>query len=398
MRAITTSPGLRRLFAISVLARLPLTMLSIGLLVHASHLSGSFAVAGAVDGIYAVSLAVGGPLLGRVIDRRGQTRVLIPSAVAAALALGVYAALPVGTPLPAMFALTVAVGLATPPLGASIRAVLPQLLDDPAALRAAYAIDATAVELTWVTGPPLALLLATAASTAAALFGAAVVLLAGTLAFAAEPVSRSWRPAQGGERKRGAMRSAALRTLVFALVGMGALTGAVQVGVAAATDTLGHAGAAGPLFGIWGAGSLVGGLVASRHGGGARTGRGLALIMGGLVAGHLLLVPGAGSIAGMGVALFAGGAAIAPTFATVFGMVDRAAPAGTETEAFAWLTTASALGGSVGAAVGGALAQGAGPAAAFLFAAAAGALAIAAVLSREPAAVAPGPDCAPATA
>jgi predicted MFS family arabinose efflux permease len=404
MRAITTTPGLRRLFGTSVFARLPLTMLSIGLLLHVNHLSGSFAIAGAVDGIYAVSLAVGGPLLGRAIDGRGQTRVLIASALVAVLALGAYATLPVGAPLPAMFALAVAVGLSTPPLDASVCAVLARLLDDPATLRAAYAVDATAVELTWISGPPLALLLATAVSTSVALAGAGIVLLLGTLAFAADPVSRSWVPAPTGERKRRAMRSPAMRTLVFALVGMGALTGAVEVGVTAATTALGHPGAAGALFGIWGVGSLVGGLVVARLGGGARTGRGLALVMGGLVAGHLLLIPGSGSVAGMGIALFAGGTAIAPTFASVFGMVDGATPAGTETEAFAWLTTASALGGAAGVAAGGALAQGAGPVAAFVFAAAGGAVAVATVLGRdgfrgpEPAAATPEPDCAAVTA
>jgi hypothetical protein len=44
-------------------------------------------------------------------------------------------------------------------------------------------------------------------------------------------------------------------------------------------------------------------------------------------------------------------------------MVDRAAPAGTQTEAFSWLGTASSTGGAAGAAVGGALAQSAGVAA-----------------------------------
>jgi len=39
----------RRLLVISIVARLPLTTLSIGLLVHAQHLTGSFAAAGAVS-------------------------------------------------------------------------------------------------------------------------------------------------------------------------------------------------------------------------------------------------------------------------------------------------------------------------------------------------------------
>jgi MFS family permease len=80
------------------------------------------------------------------------------------------------------------------------------------------------------------------------------------------------------------------------------------------------------------------------------------------------------------------GATIAPTYATVFALVDDAAPAGTVTEAFAWLNTAVAVGAAGGAASAGAIAETAGPAAVFVLAGAAGALAVAAAVlrSRQP--------------
>ena len=65
---------------LSIIARLPLAMFSIALLVHAQRLTGSFAAAGLVTAAYAIALGVGGPLLGRVVDRRGQTAVLAVSA------------------------------------------------------------------------------------------------------------------------------------------------------------------------------------------------------------------------------------------------------------------------------------------------------------------------------
>ena len=74
--------------------------------------------------------------------------------------------------------------------------------------------------------------------------------------------------------------------------------------------------------------------------------------------------------------LFVAGAAIAPTFASAYAMVDRVAPAGAVTEAFAWLATALAVGGAAGAAAGGAVADGAGPAAAFALAGGAGVVAV----------------------
>ncbi len=342
---------------------------------HAEQLSGSFAAAGLVAAAYAVSLGIGGPLLGALVDRRGQTVVLLGSAVAAAVVLVALALLPAGTPLPLLVALTLLAGLATPPVGACVRALFPELLDD-ADVRAAYAVDASAVELTWIAGPPLALGLGVLWSTGGALVVAALVVLLGTAAFAAQPVSRAWSPRPvARERRGGALRAPAIRTLVLALVAVGTLFGAVEVAVAASTEAGGSAAAAGPLLGIWGAGSLLGGLLAARAGGGAQSAAGLTLVLGGLTAGHFALVPAAGSVLAMAVVLLAAGAAIAPAYASIYAMVERAAPDGTVTEAFSWLATATAIGASLGAAGAGALADGVGPQASFLLAAGAGVVA-----------------------
>src|SRR5215218_3996683 len=130
MLSIAPAPGARRLLSVSIVARLPLAALSIALLVHTEHVTGSFAAAGLVTGAYAVALGVGGPLLGGLADRRGQTGVLLGSATVAAVLLTVTALLPSGTPLAVPVALATGVGLATPPVGACLRAVLPSLLED----------------------------------------------------------------------------------------------------------------------------------------------------------------------------------------------------------------------------------------------------------------------------
>ena len=71
-------------------------MFGIAMLVHAEHLTGSYAAAGIVAGAYAVAIGVGGPLLGRLVDRRGQAPVLVASAAAAAAALAALALVPAG--------------------------------------------------------------------------------------------------------------------------------------------------------------------------------------------------------------------------------------------------------------------------------------------------------------
>jgi MFS family permease len=354
----------RRLFAISIVARLPLPMLSIGLLVHTQHLTGSFAAAGIVAAVYAAALGLGGPVLARAADRRGQTAVLLGGATVAGGALAVAAVLPVGAPPAALVAVAAVLGLSEPPVGACLRALLPGLVTDT---QAAYAAEATVSELTFIAGPPLVLLAGSVWSTGIALAGAGALLVAGTCAFAAQPASRAWRAERAAARPRGgSLADPGLRTLVAVLVAVGAVFGAVEVGVVAAA-----AGAAGPLLGLWGAGSLLGGLIASRRGHGS-----LALLLVALAAGHLALAAAAGNLVALAIVLTVAGASIAPTYAAVYALVERVAPAGTVTEAFAWLNTAAAIGAAAGAALAGSVADGAGPSATFLLAGAAGAIAV----------------------
>ncbi len=122
----------RRLLVISIVARLPLAMFSIGLLVHAQHLTGSFAAAGAVTGAYAIALGVGGPLLGRLVDRRGQTRrAARSSAGAAALLLASSRRCRSAPRSRVLLALAAGIGLATRPVGACLRTLLPACSPTP---------------------------------------------------------------------------------------------------------------------------------------------------------------------------------------------------------------------------------------------------------------------------
>jgi hypothetical protein len=264
-----------------------------------------------------------------------------------------------------------------------MRAVLPSVVVDPGAVRSAFAVEAAVAEVTWVAGPPFTLGVAALWSPAGALAASAVVLLAATLAFAAEPVSRAFRPSPAAGRG-GALASPGLRTLVAVLLAVGVLFGALEVAVAAAVGTPHDATAAGPFLALWGTGSLAGGILLARRGGRLGSPSGLIAMLSVLAAGHLLLVVATGSRLQLGVMLVVAGAAIAPTLAITFGMVDDLAPAGTVTEAFAWLATAEAVGSAVGSALAGGLATNVGPVPALALAGLAGAVAMAIALLRRP--------------
>lgn len=374
---LLSAPGAAGLLGSSILARLPLAMLGIALLVHAQRLTGSFAVAGVVSGAYAISGALAAPLLGRLVDRCGQTVVLVCGATVTALVLGTTALLPSSTPPLLLIVLAAATGVATPPLAACVRTLLPAIVTDPSGLPALFAFESTVLEVTFVFGPPLALVLGALWSTGAALALSGLVMLAGTVVFAAQPVSRRWRPESATTRPHGgSLRSPAMRTLVLILLGTGAVFGGTDVGVTAAAKALGSTAAAGPLLGIWGAGSLLGGIATTRLGGGVRRAGGLTVLLTALAVGHAALTLTTGSTLAIGAVILLAGATIAPTVASIYAMVDVAAPAGTRTEAFSWLLTASSTGAALGAAAAGALAQAHGAAAALAFAGAAGALAV----------------------
>ena len=367
MRSTTQYGAARRLLVLSIAARLPEAMLGIGLLVHTRQLTASFATAGLVTAAYGLTVGVSGPVLGRLIDRRGQTLVLVASASLQSLLLGAIALAPRHASALVPLLLAVGIGLATPPVGACLRAQLPALVLDRAALSSAYARETAVVELTWVGGPPLVLGLGAIWSTGGALAATGLVLFVSTIAFAAQPISRARKPAHVSAPARGgSLRSPAMRALTFALLALGVLLGADEVAITAVARALsGSAASAAPLLALWAAGSFGGGLLLSRFGRGTGGAHGLTIGLGALAVGHLALLPVAGSFGGLATVLFVAGAAIAPTEAIAYAMVEGAAPAGTTTEAFAWLFTAMAVGSAGGAAAAGMLVARIGPTAAF---------------------------------
>ncbi len=376
-RSILAAPGAVALLGTSILARLPLAMFSIALLVHAQQLTRSFAVAGLVSGAYAIAGAAAAPYLGALVDRCGQTRVLVGGATATAVALVIDGMLPATSPAMLLVALGAAAGLSTPPLAACVRTLLPAIVADPKQLPALFALESTVLELTFVAGPPLALGLGTVWSSGSALVISGLVMLGGTLAFAAQPASRRWRPERRKASARGgSLRSPAMRTLVVILLATGVVFGATEVGVTAAAHGLRSSALAGPLLGLWGLGSLLGGIAATRLGGSARSARGLTLLLAALALGHGALILTSGSVVAIGIVITLAGATIAPTVSSIYAMVDAVAPAGTQTEAFSWLVTAELIGASLGSAAAGGLAQTAGTAGAFALVAAAGGVAV----------------------
>ncbi len=194
---------------------------------------------------------------------------MIPAAVLAGAALTVFALLPHGVALLPALAVAAVAGAAFPPVGACLRTLWPAMLgDDPGRIHAAFSLEAAAVEATYIAGPVLIAGAIGAQSTFAALLTCVALLLGGVGAFCAHPASRAWRPAPtaGGGGLAGPLRAPGVRTLMLVFLLLGATFGSVEVAVPVAAEAAGHAGTAGLLLGVWGFGSLLGGLAAARAG------------------------------------------------------------------------------------------------------------------------------------
>src|SRR4051794_41932855 len=82
VRAVLRTPGVARVFAASLLGRIPAGALGLVLILRVRELSGGYADGGAVAGAFSLGYATAAPLVGRLVHARGQTRVLAPTPVA----------------------------------------------------------------------------------------------------------------------------------------------------------------------------------------------------------------------------------------------------------------------------------------------------------------------------
>jgi MFS family permease len=369
-REVLGAPHVGAMVAAALLSRFPIGINSLAIVLYLRQQTGSFAVAGAVAGALAAGSGFGAPVQGRLVDRLGPRRVLVPLAFVHAAALGaVVACGTLGAPTVALMVCGFVAGFAVPPTSSVLRALWPELLRDrPDVLQAAYALDSTLIELIFIGGPLLTGLIAAVSSPAAALVVSALSVVAGTIAFSRLEPARAIVPEHHHERHwLGALTSPGVRTLVITCLPAGVGIGICEVAIPAFARAHGVANAAGLLLATWSFGSGAGGLL---YGALPRRAslRRIHLAVTAALPLSLLPMTLASSVPGMAVCVIPGGCCIAPLLATRNELVGGVAPAGTRTEAYTWPITAFVIGIAAGNAVAGGVVDGPGVQAAFLVA------------------------------
>jgi MFS family permease len=370
-RALLARPHVRAVAATSLVARLPKGMLPLATVLMLHQSTGSYAIAGSAVALTALGDAASAPAQGRLADRFGRSRVLIPAAAAHVAAVAAMLVLVRDrAPAAAVAACACLAGIGLPPVSGSIKAAWPELAGQDA-LPAAYALESLLQQLVFLSGPLLVTAATMAAGPAAALICSAVLTAAGTLTFAATaaravPVPRvmptpravSARGADPRRRGGGAWRLPAVRILACGTMLQGLVFGALPVGIAAVTATAGLPDLAGILLAALTAGGVAGAFGPVTTDGQRRYVRlsaGLAVVLGAAAA--LSVKPSAGSVLGIAAALAVAGLFVTPIAAASYVLTQQSAPPATRTEAFTWLSTGQAVGSAAGAAVAGLLAS-----------------------------------------
>jgi MFS family permease len=313
---------------------------------------------------------VTGPLIGRMIDRRGLVPVVVPLTTLHAISMLSLVAFGLsGAPVGLLVVLAALAGAFIPPLGSISRSLWPRILrdEDPGLLGTALALEGVLIEMVFVTGPLLTAVLSALWDPAVALVLSPILLCAGLAGFLAQPPVRTWQISDHAEHHGllGALRSPGIRTLVLVTLPMGFCFGAMEVTLPAFAEDHGHRALAGILVATWSLGSAIGGLAYGARSWGGAPGRRYARLAALLPIGYLPLAAAPSIPLMLPLAVLAG-ICIAPTLTAGNQIAGEVAPAGAETEAYTWPITSLVIGLAIGNTVAGALVEGPGWRTAFL--------------------------------
>ena len=153
-RRVLGAPGVAAPLAGVTISRLAIAAQPLATILLVKGSTGSFAAAGLVLACYSLAAAGSLPVQGRVIDRIGQTSVILVVTVVNAVAFGALIPLAAAdAPVAAMAVAGLIAGLTTPPLGSSMRSLWAGLVPRPELRQAAFTVDAVAIDVAWILGP-----------------------------------------------------------------------------------------------------------------------------------------------------------------------------------------------------------------------------------------------------
>ncbi|GAA0357963.1 MFS transporter [Bowmanella denitrificans] len=350
--ALFKAPGSSAFTLAGLLARLPLSMMGIGLITMLSQLYDSYWLAGAVAATFTFSMAVLSVQISKWVDRLGQSRVL--PLVTAVSVLSVLLLLVVSMykgPVWLLFVLA-ATGGAMPSMPAMIRARWTEIYRNTPQLQTAYALESVLDELSFIIGPPLAVGLSVLAFPQAGPLLAAALLALGVMAFIWQKRTEPAIYPPVVKRQSSILMARGMPALILVLLALGVIVGSIDVISVAFAEQLGKPAAASLVLSAYAVGSCLAGLTF----GALRLKMSLpAQLVLASLATLLSALPflWVGQIYQLSLAVFVAGLFFAPAMILAMTMVERLLDPARLTEGLTWLITGLSIGVATGAALAG---------------------------------------------
>lgn len=349
-REVLARPGALAFSSAGVLARLPMSMVGIAIVLAVPEVYGSYGLAGQITAVYVIVHSIAAPGLAYLVDRHGQARVMAPALrVAGAGIVAITVAIALEAHPAWVFAGAVVAGASIGSVGALVRARWSYVLRDPAAVHTAYSLESALDEFVFIVGPVVATVLATSVAPTAGLWLPAVAVLAGGWLLLSQHDTEPPVVARSSHaHDRGILRSTSMIALTLVFAAVGAIFGGTEVATVAFAEEQGSKGSAGWVLAVFASGSLLSGLAYGLRHWTSPLWRRFAIGVVALAAGvSLFFVPS--TLAQLAVVMFVTGFSIAPTIVNGNGLVTALVRPDQLTTGLAWVGTALGVGVAIGA-------------------------------------------------
>lgn len=253
---------------IAFIARLPFAMMTVGVLMLVVSATGLVGLGGLTSAAVGIGVVIAGPIIGDLVDRYGQRRVLIPIGLANGILLAVFPVIVLGGASESVLLIAgLAIGLTGPQAAVMSRSRLLTIIAARLApSRRAQATtrimsyESAADETAFVIGPFLVGILAALVAPWAPIAVAAALSFGFVTAFALHPTARVALPHEEAAAERAPMRAVftgRILVLVGATFGVGMFFGASLTSLTAFAQAQGDESRAGLLYGLMGVGSAA---------------------------------------------------------------------------------------------------------------------------------------------
>lgn len=260
-----TTPGAKRIASAGFIARMPIAMDTIAIILFVHSIDSRFTIAGSLTALAALTTVISSPLWSKVADHRGQRFVLktaVPIRISAIIAFILL--VKNGAPLWSWFVAIFIAESASLSIGSMTRRRWVHMIneDKKDLLSTSYAFESLLDELIYIIGPIITTAVVAATEPFAGLLLGILFLIVGVPLITSHHVSEPGiEHREIGEKLKSVLRNKKLQAVAIPLTIAGGSFTAVNICVVAFSDEKGMKNFSGLLLGIWAVGGAISALV-----------------------------------------------------------------------------------------------------------------------------------------